>query len=159
MFASKLWVLWMSSVFIFLSINRSVNQSFKQSVSLQSSVCQSSVCAYKICYVMFKKKKKHTHTHTHTHAHTHTYLQVFWNEVASLAKPIPTQWHLLMPLGNRPFENTVGAISPFPTVFSTGLNNSLQFSSNFKLSSAKSFNLENLSSGNGLICIFSVKVL
>ena len=34
------------------------------------------------------------------------------------------------------------AISPFPTVFSTGLNNFLPFSSNFKLSSAKSFNLE-----------------
>ena len=23
-------------------------------------------------------------------------------------KPIPTQWHLLKPLGNKPFENTVG---------------------------------------------------
>ena len=34
------------------------------------------------------------------------------------------------------------AISPFPTVFSTGLNNFLPFSSNFTLSSAKSFNLE-----------------
>ena len=34
------------------------------------------------------------------------------------------------------------AISPFATVFSTRLNNFLPFSSNFKLSSAKSFNLE-----------------
>ena len=34
------------------------------------------------------------------------------------------------------------AISPFPTVFSTSLNNSLPFSSNLKLSFAKSFDLE-----------------
>ena len=34
------------------------------------------------------------------------------------------------------------AISPFPTVFSTGLNNFLTFSWNFTLPSAKSFNLE-----------------
>ena len=34
------------------------------------------------------------------------------------------------------------AISPFPTVFSTHLDNFLPFSSNLKLSSANSFNLE-----------------
>ena len=34
------------------------------------------------------------------------------------------------------------AISPFPTVFSTHLDNFLPFSSNFKLSSANSFSLE-----------------
>ena len=56
---------------------------------------------------------------------------------------------LLTPLGNKPFENTVGkgeiaqrAISPFPTVFSTHLDNFLPFSSNLKLSSANSFSLE-----------------
>ena len=55
-----------------------------------------------------------------------------------------------MPLGNKPFENTVGkgeiacyrAISPFPTVFSTHLDNFLPFSSYLKLSSANSFSLE-----------------
>ena len=43
-----------------------------------------------------------------------------------------------------PFENTVGkgAISPFPTVFSTRLDNFLPFLSNLKLSSANSFSLE-----------------
>ena len=34
------------------------------------------------------------------------------------------------------------AISPFPTVFSTGLKNFLPFSSNLKLLSANSFSLE-----------------
>ena len=34
------------------------------------------------------------------------------------------------------------AISPFPTVFSTGLDNFVPFSSNLKLSSANSFSLE-----------------
>ena len=57
-----------------------------------------------------------------------------------------------MPLGNKPLENTVEkgeiahneqrAISPFPTVFSTCLDNFLSFSSNLKLSSANSFSLE-----------------
>ena len=44
----------------------------------------------------------------------------------------------------RSFENTVGkgAISPFPRVFSTCLVNILLFSSNLKLLSANSFNLE-----------------
>ena len=50
------------------------------------------------------------------------------------------------------FENAVGkeeialkeAISPFPTVFSTGFENFLPFSSNVKLSSAISFKLEEL---------------
>ena len=27
---------------------------------------------------------------------------------AFFLKPVPTQWHLLTPLGNKPFENTVG---------------------------------------------------
>ena len=48
------------------------------------------------------------------------------------------------------FENTVGKGEighneqslPFPTVFSTHLENSLPFLSNLKLSSANSFNLE-----------------
>ena len=30
-----------------------------------------------------------------------------WNHVVK-SKPIPTQWHFLTPLGNKPFENTVG---------------------------------------------------
>ena len=54
-----------------------------------------------------------------------------------------------MPQGKKPFENTVEkgeiarkAISPFPTVFSTSLDNFLPFSSNLKLSSANSFSLE-----------------
>ena len=61
-----------------------------------------------------------------------------------LYKPIPTQRHLLTPLGNKPFENTVGkgAISPFSTVFSTRSDTFLPFSSNLKLSSANSFSLE-----------------
>ena len=28
--------------------------------------------------------------------------------VCSLVEPIPTQWHRLTPLGNKPFENTLG---------------------------------------------------
>ena len=51
-------------------------------------------------------------------------------------------------LGKQAFENTVGkgeiAISPFPTVFSTRLENFLPFSSNLKLSSADSFSLKSL---------------
>ena len=56
-----------------------------------------------------------------------------------------------MPLGNKPFENTVGKgeiardeqfLLPFPTVFSTHSNNFLPFLSNLKLSSAKSLSLE-----------------
>ena len=45
---------------------------------------------------------------------------------------------------DKPFENTVGKgeISPFPTVFSTRLDNFLPFLSNLKLSSANSFSLE-----------------
>ena len=44
----------------------------------------------------------------------------------------------------HPWETSLSkqAISPFPTVFSTGLDNFLPFSSSLKLSSAKSFNLE-----------------
>ena len=44
----------------------------------------------------------------------------------------------------KSFENTVGKgeISLFPTMFSTCLESDLPFSSNLKLSSAKSFNLE-----------------
>ena len=37
---------------------------------------------------------------------------------------------------------SLGAISPFPVVFSTRLDNFLPFSSNFELSSANSFSLE-----------------
>ena len=52
----------------------------------------------------------------------------------------------LTPFGNKPFENTRGkgeiAISTFPTVFSTRLDNFLPFSSNLKLSSANSFSSE-----------------
>ena len=55
----------------------------------------------------------------------------------------------LTPLGNKPFENTgkrrncsKRAISPFPTVFSTHLDNFLLFSSNLTLSSANSFSLK-----------------
>ena len=55
-----------------------------------------------------------------------------------------------MSLQYKTFENSAGkgeiaplrAISPFPTVFSTGFENFLQFSSNLKLSSANSFILE-----------------
>ena len=64
-------------------------------------------------------------------------------------KSIPTQRHLLTPLGNKPFENTVGKgeiacyeqFLLFP-VFSTHLNTFLPFLSNLKLSSANSFSLE-----------------
>ena len=43
-----------------------------------------------------------------------------------------------------PFENTEGKgeIAPFPTMFSTRLDNLLPFSSNLKLSSANPFTLE-----------------
>ena len=47
-----------------------------------------------------------------------------------------------MCLQYKSFENTVLAISPFPTVFSTDLAKFLPFSSNLKLLSAKSFRLE-----------------
>ena len=54
-----------------------------------------------------------------------------------------------MCLQYMPFENTVGkgeiaqqAISPFPKVFSTYLENILPFSPNLKLLSANSFSLE-----------------
>ena len=42
------------------------------------------------------------------------------------------------------FKNTVGkgAMSPFPTVFSTFFENFLPFSSNLKLSSVQSFSVE-----------------
>ena len=54
----------------------------------------------------------------------------------------------MTPLGIKPFENTMGkeeiaqAISPFPTVFSTHLDNFLPFLLNMKLLSANSFSLE-----------------
>ena len=32
----------------------------------------------------------------------------FLESVTVVFLPIPTQWHLLTPLGNKPFENTVG---------------------------------------------------
>ena len=55
-----------------------------------------------------------------------------------------------MPLGNKPFKNTVGKgeiarneqFLLFPQCFSTRLDNFLPFSSNLKLSSANSFSLE-----------------
>ena len=64
-------------------------------------------------------------------------------------KPIPTQWHHLTPLGNMPFEHTVGKgeiarneqFLLFP-VYSICLDNFLPFSSNVRLSSANSFSLE-----------------
>ena len=63
-------------------------------------------------------------------------------------QPIPTQGHPLTPLGNKPFENTVGKgeiacneqFLLFP-VFSTHLDNFLPFLSNLKLLSANSFSL------------------
>ena len=56
----------------------------------------------------------------------------------------------MMPLGNKPFENTVGegeiarnvAIFPFSTLITTRFDNLLQFSSNLKLLSANTFSLE-----------------
>ena len=35
-------------------------------------------------------------------------VEKLWEKEKMLVKPIPTQWHLLTPLGNKPFENTVG---------------------------------------------------
>ena len=60
-----------------------------------------------------------------------------------------------MPLGNKPFENTVGKgeiarnkqFLLFPQCFSTHLDNFLPFSSNLRLSSANYFSLEE---SNGL---------
>ena len=48
----------------------------------------------------------------------------------------------MTPLGNKPFENTVGKGEIVPTVFTTCLDNFLPLSSNLKLSSASSFSLE-----------------
>ena len=73
---------------------------------------------------------------------------------------MPSQGHFLTPLGNMPFQNTVGKgeiahneqFLLFPQCFSTRLDNFLPFSSNLKLSSANCFNLDQskiLSSGNG----------
>ena len=70
--------------------------------------------------------------------------------IIRLHKPISTQWHLLTPLGNKPFENTVvkGEIARneqfllFPQCFLPVWINFLPFSSNLKLSSANSFSLE-----------------
>ena len=60
-----------------------------------------------------------------------------------------THSHTMTPFGNKPFENTLGKGEIarneqflLLSVFSTGLNNFLLFSSNLKLSSAKSFNLK-----------------
>ena len=55
-----------------------------------------------------------------------------------------------MPLGNKPFENTLGKgeiarneqFLLFPQCFPTCLDNFLSFSSNLKLSSANSFSFE-----------------
>ena len=61
-----------------------------------------------------------------------------------LLNPFPLNDTFRRPLGNKPFENTLGkgAISPFSTVFSTYLDNFLPFLSNLKLSSANPFSLE-----------------
>ena len=57
-------------------------------------------------------------------------------------QPFPKQVPVFTCLLYKSFENTVGAISPFPKVFSICLENFLPFSSNFKLPSANSFSLE-----------------
>ena len=64
--------------------------------------------------------------------------------------PFPNKSWFLCVSSNKSFKNTVAkrtnclqrAISPFPTVFSTLLENFLPLSSNLKLSSANSFRLE-----------------
>ena len=64
--------------------------------------------------------------------------------------PFPHNDTFLMPLGNKPFENTVGKgeiarneqFLLFPQCFLPIWNNFLPFSSNLKLSSANSFSLE-----------------
>ena len=64
--------------------------------------------------------------------------------------PFPNKPWFFMCLQYKSFENTVGKgeiaqneqFLPFPTVFSTFLENFLVFSSNLKLSSANSFSLE-----------------
>ena len=66
------------------------------------------------------------------------------------SKPIPTQWHLLTPLGNKPSENTVGKgeiarneqFLLFPQCFLPVWIALCHFLSNLKLSSANSFSLE-----------------
>ena len=61
---------------------------------------------------------------------------------------VKTHSHTMTPFdapGKQAFENAHNeqfAISPFPTVFSTCLDNFLPFSSNLKLSSANPFSLE-----------------
>ena len=69
---------------------------------------------------------------------------------ANSINPFPYKSWLLCVCSRSLLKNTVGereiarkqAISPFPTVFSTLLDNFLPFSSNLKLSSANSFSLE-----------------
>ena len=59
--------------------------------------------------------------------------------------PFPNKPCLFTRMQYKSFENTVGKgeiAFPFPTVFSTHLENFLSFSSNLKLSSANSFSLE-----------------
>ena len=67
---------------------------------------------------------------------------VFANTI-HITKPVSEQTLVFMCLQCKSFENSLGkgeiAISPFPTVFFTQLEN---FSSNLKLSSASSFSLE-----------------
>ena len=79
------------------------------------------------------------------------------------------QWHLLKPLGNKPFKNTMGKgeiarneqFLLYP-VFSTSLENFLLFTSNSKLLSADCFSVDQskiLSSGNGLSYISLIDAL
>ena len=63
---------------------------------------------------------------------------------SELSKPFPKQALDFTCLQYKSFKNTVGKgeIAPFPTVFSTRMENFLPFSSSSKLSAAKSFSLE-----------------
>ena len=55
---------------------------------------------------------------------------------------IPKQALVFTRLQDKSFENSLRAIPPFPTVFSTLLENFLPFSKSYKLSSANPFGLE-----------------
>ena len=70
-------------------------------------------------------------------------------DVTITVNPFPHNDTFFTPLGNQPFKNTVGKGEigcdkhyPFPTMFSTRLDNLLPFLSNLKLWSANSFSLE-----------------
>ena len=92
-----------------------------------------------------------------THSHTMTPFdalgkQAFWKHCGK-RRNILTHSHTMTPFhapGKQAFWKHCGkrrncserAISPFPTVFSTRVDNFLPFTSNMKLSSANSFSLE-----------------